>query len=191
MYRLLYTDDLDRQTRHALDDSIKPDILLWKMRHLDPNLVVNVEARLKKWRESLPASACYTSQWTLVEHARQSTEFTLFVHRAALYILYLTYLLALYNGQMTQTSTYSESVARRARQVAAEIVQTWAGLAATQAIPFLPSYCFLSLNLAREVYPQHLLSCANSEDCYATWAIRSYDTSQAQGFHRTECRVSI
>ncbi|GKZ27351.1 hypothetical protein AbraIFM66951_005093 [Aspergillus brasiliensis] len=185
MYRLLYTVDLDHKTRHALDDGMKPAILLWKMRHLGPTLVASVESRLKKWLENLPASVRYASQWTLIEHPRESTEFTLCVHRAALYILYLTYLLALYNGKMARTPTYSESLVHRARQVAAEIVQTWAGLAATQAIPFLPSYCFLSLNLAREVYTQHSQGCSNSEDWYAMWAIRSCDTFLAQGFHRT------
>ncbi|RAK89443.1 hypothetical protein BO79DRAFT_263885, partial [Aspergillus costaricaensis CBS 115574] len=185
MYRLLYTVDLDRRTRDALDDGMKPAILLWKMQHLDPALVTSVEARLKRWLENLPASVRYSAQWTLIEHSRQSKEFTLCVHRGALYILYLTYLLALYNGKMARTPTYSESLVRRARQVAAEIVQTWAGLAETQAIEFLPSYCFLSLNLAREVYTQHSGGCTNSEDWYAMWAIRSCDTFLAQGFHRT------
>ncbi|PYH35083.1 fungal specific transcription factor domain-containing protein [Aspergillus neoniger CBS 115656] len=185
MYRLLYTVDLDRQTRDALDDGMKPAILLWKMQHLDQALVTSVESRLKRWLESLPASVRYSAQWTLIEHSRQSKEFTLCVHRGALYILYLTYLLALYNGKMARTPTYSESLVHRARQVAAEIVQTWAGLAETQAIDFLPSYCFLSLNLAREVYTQHSGGCNNSEDWYAMWAVRSCDASLAQGFHRT------
>lgn len=185
MYRLLYTVALDRQTRDALDDGMKPAILLWKMQHLDPALVTSVETRLKRWLENLPASVRYSAQWTLIEHPRQSKEFTLCVHRGALYILYLTYLLALYNGKMARTPTYSEILVRRARQVAAEIVQTWAGLAETQAIDFLPSYCFLSLHLAREVYTQHSMGCNNTEDWYAMWAIRSCDTFLAQGFHRT------
>ncbi|KAL2808496.1 hypothetical protein BJX63DRAFT_439391 [Aspergillus granulosus] len=187
---------LDSVTRHALSYGPKPPILLLQISQLDPQHLDLAETHLKAWLDDLPSSARYEpiSLLTLPKEdagPRQlSTGFVLAVHRAALHILCLALMLALYEGKVRSTTVAAQSTCvlmeehacphrHRRRHIASELVQTWSTLAAAQAIPFLPSYCLFSLRLAREVFDKWSRS---KKPEYAKWAVGSCDRFLAMGF---------
>jgi hypothetical protein len=199
---------LGSPTIHILGNEFKVPILLSRISQLDFYRLDLAESHLRDWLDNLPPSARYgpVSLLTVTRNSgtktekqqypgprRLSIEFVVGVHQAALYILCLALMLSLYIGKVhvsrvgSSTSAVKGDICSRIRiqrwQLASELVQTWSTLAAAQAIPFLPSYCFFSLGLAREVFHEaQVKPGADVDGQYARWAVRSCDRFLAVGF---------